>query len=205
MHSDLIVRAAAARASFVVPEFPLEAIQARQPRVQQTSRRRWAFGSIVGISLIAAAAAATQVAYHAKLEFMPKGGIVIAADAYKTHTIHSVAEIAEAAKALDFKVTLPAGLPDNATPIKIDVAGSSIAAITYSLPNNRHLWIMLANPAALRGRFAPAAAPANVSRRGMRSDAWTVAGESVVVASNELGTEQFTAIKSAMQREAAAQ
>ena len=199
MHSDILQRSREIRGNIQAPSFPLEAIHAAASRTERPARRGPLVAAVIAGCSIVAIAATAQVVQHTQLRFMPSGGVVISSDRGSVQLIHNEDAIRAASERLDFPATLPAGLPANASPLKLDTAGTSLLTITYALPNARHLWIMLVNPRAISGSLAP-----STSRRGkhIRAQFWRVGSEGVLVASDGLTSSQFAAIKRAMERAA---
>jgi hypothetical protein len=207
MHADLLETSRQVRERIEAPPFPLAAIRAATVRTETRSSGRRSVVAIVlaGFS-IAAIAAAAEVTHQSHLTVLPSGGIVVAAGNAKlsSREIHTEAEIREAAKQLDFQATLPSGLPEGATPTKLDMGGTNLLVITYALPSSQSgrgdkLWIFLANPATI----SQADAARYRSRNGYASERWRVGAEQVIVVSNGLKSADFAAIKDAMERAAA--
>jgi hypothetical protein len=205
MHSDLLERGRALRDLIEAPAFPLAAIRAAAARPAARAPRRRTFVAVVlaGFS-IAAIAAAAEVVQRAHLVFVPSGGMIVSsATKLSSREIHTDADIREAAKHLDFQAVLPAGLPDGAQPIKLDMAGTSLLTITYALPvsqdGSRHkVWIFLANPLVTSPSGVPLAR--YHARNGYPSEVWRVGQEQVIVVSDGMAKPGFAAIKDAMER-----
>jgi len=200
MHSDLLERSREIRGRIQAPRFPLEAIRASAIRAERPTRHVPFVAAIVAGCSIVAIAATAQIVEHARLRFMPSGGIVISSDTESSRLIHDGNAIRAASERLDFPVTLPAGLPASASPLKLDMAGTSLLAITYTLPDAHHLWITLVNPRATSGSLPPTS-----PRHGknIRAQFWRIGAEDVLVASDGLTPAQFASIKQAMERAAA--
>jgi len=200
MHSDILQRSLEIRGSIQAPSFPLEAIRIAARRAERPTRRMPVIAALIAGCSIVAIAATAQVVQQTRLRFMPSGGIVISSNSQSTQFVRGDGQIQAASERLDFHVTLPLGLPANASPLKVDVAGTSLLAITYALPNAHHLWIMLVNPRATSGSLAPA--PPRHGKH-IRAQFWRIGAEDVLVASDGLTPAQFASIKHAMERAAA--
>jgi hypothetical protein len=205
MHSNLLEMSREAREHIQAPSFPLHAIRAATARpATQPPRRQLALALLIAGISVAAIATAAEVTHQARLVFPHSGGIIVSSNGAKlsSREIHTDAEVFDAAKRLDFQAVLPAGLPDGATPIKVDMAGTSLLVITYALPaqsgDGHKLWMFLANPAVL----SPANAARYRSRHGYPSQQWRVGAEQVIVVSDGLTASGFAAIKGAMLRSA---
>jgi len=189
------------------PPFPLAAIRAATARADvRPSRRRFVAAVVLAGFSIAAIAAAAEITHQAHLTFLPSGGMVISAGSVKLsqREIHTEADIREAVKQLDFQAILPAGLPEGATPVKVDMAGTGLLVITYALPASQlgpghKLWMFLADPSTI----SQSAASHYGSRHGYTTRQWRVGAEQVIAVSNGLPASAFAAIKDAMERSAA--
>lgn len=208
MHSDLLERCQTARAEINIPAFPRASIQAAAQRTPQASSRKRPIiaAAIAGFSVIAIAAAA-EMAVQTHIHFTQSGGMVLSSNAKndENRDIHSEAEVAEAAKQLNFAVTLPAGLPAGTQPIRLFRSGHDVLVVTYNLPgqwraSHHLLWIFIANPAAVAQ--APSAPRLHLQRRyadpHMSSARWRAGAEEVIVVSNGLTPSELQSIKAAM-------
>ncbi|HEY1681748.1 MAG TPA: hypothetical protein VGF98_08950 [Candidatus Tumulicola sp.] len=206
MHSDLLVMSRDARDRIEAPPFPLAAIRAATGGpVRRPSRRRSIIAIFVTGFSIAAIAAAAEVTHQAHLTFLPSGGMVVSAGTAKfsSREIHSEADIQDATKQLDFQAIIPTGLPNGATPVKIDMAGTGLLVITYALADphdgkGHKLWIFLANPATI----SQSAVAHYRSRHGYATEQWRLGTEQVIVVSDGLTKSEFGAIRNATERSA---
>jgi hypothetical protein len=207
MQFDLLEQCRAARESIQVPPFPLAQIRRAADRPIPILRRRSAVAAaIAGFSAFAIAAAAVWQQSH--IVFTPSGGMVIRSDAHSgSRPIHSDAEVRDAASHLNFHAVLPKGLPPGTTPIRLFTSGRDVLAITYNLPgayrrSHHLLWIFLANPSTLSGKFPAAKTYKDRTfGRTMSQAHWRVGHEEVIVVSNGLTAAELATLKRAMEQE----
>ena len=206
-----------ARERIEAPPFPRAWIRsARLRAARPASRWRPIAAAILASLSIVAVAAAAQILERTHLTFTPSGGLVISSSKSTSRSIHSVDDIREAASKLDFSAVLPAGLPSDAKPVKLDTAGTSLLTVTYDLSpvrgQARHLWIFLANAATMSGPNAHRASRARTGARyeadlapkgpGYDVELARFGAEAVVIVSNGLTKAEIQTIKRAMQQEA---
>lgn len=205
MHFDLHERCMAARSEITVPSFPSDAILAGANRVSQPRAKRRTGPAIaaVALSLIAAAAAA-ELAQQTHVRFTRSGGFVIKSDGMSaSRTIHSEADIRQAAARLNFKAILPAGLPPGTQPVRLFTSGNDLLAVTYDLPgaerrSHHFLWIFLANPDTFSNAPRKHWSQNLQTGKHMLRANWRSGAEQVIVVSNGLTPAELATMKTAM-------
>lgn len=208
MHTELIQLCGSAREQIAVPAFPGAAIRAAAQQSPKTvaSRRPFFIALAAGLSLVAAAAAA-EIATQSHVRLTPSGGLVISSSAkMASRPIHSVTQIRDAARQLNFTAVLPAGLPKGTRPAQLFTAGTDMLVITYDLPgasrtSQHRLWMFLMNPASI-GKYRAPLDRYRVHPAGRDIRMWRTGGEQVIVVSSGLTPSELDHIKAAMQQEA---
>lgn len=206
MRSDLTHLAREARASIAVPPFPAFAIRTAAQHRPRPSRRRTVVAAALAVLSVAGFAAAA-VLHQTQLTYTHSGGLVIKANVQNSKPIHDAQEIRAAARNLDFRAVLPAGLPEGTQPTQLYTAGRSLMAVTYNLPGAQRvshhlLWIFLADPDIVAGSLSHPPKYGWRTGKAMIASRWRIGAEEVILVSNGLTQSERAAVKSAMEREA---
>jgi hypothetical protein len=163
MQSNFELSCKRARADLMVPVIPIDAIRraACDRPAQRAGRRRRGVlaAAIAGLSVVAAAAAAEMFG-HVQVSLDPSGVAHLSFDGNGGRLTQvrnpNERDMQKAARALNFPVTLPKGLPEGTTAAQLMVFGPGAMEIAYNLPgaqrrSNHLLFVILANPPALSG------------------------------------------------------
>lgn len=197
-----------ARTTIAVPDVPLDAIRrSAKATPEAPTRNRLLAGVLGGLVLVGTAAAATET--WSKIHFgLGNHGFAMTAENVRMRVGHnpSRSEIEEAAKAADFPVTLPVGLPPGTTTKQMMQMGNSGITIAYNLPgkwraDHHMMWITLANPKSMS---APGKLPHGIQalqlggKNPSIGEVWQVGGEVVMLVTNGATQAEIDHIKSAM-------
>ena len=215
MQSNFSSLCAQARREIAVPAVPFDAVHRALERPVRARSFRTRLGAAVTASVFSAVAIAAAAEVYARTHIFLNShtGVapVIAVDPGTRGTFNphaTDADLRAAAKQLDFRVVLPAGLPDGTTPFQLVVIGKSAMQITYDLPGawrrSDHLLVMLLTSdrdvVNLKGARVPAYA-----RRGLTMQQhlrniqfWRVGNEVVVAMADNITTQEMTRIRRAM-------
>jgi hypothetical protein len=214
MPSDFELSCARAREAITVPAFPLGAIrQAVQagPDRRNGRRRRAAIAAVVaGLSIVTAAAAA-QVFGGVQISLDPSGKVNMyfnGSSGFRGPVRNpKEADLQAAARAMNFPVILPKGLPRGTDAEGLMVAGPGAMHIAYNLPgawrrSNHLLFVVLANPKSV----APESAPAPHTKyslqfgqtTGIGAVRWMVGEEEVIVLKSTITPAELAHFKAAM-------
>jgi hypothetical protein len=216
MQSDFALSCKSAREAIAVPAIPLDAIlfgAQERPRRRAGWRRRSVLAGIVaGLSIAAAAAAA--VLGHAQISLSPSGvaRVAFATGKFSGPVSHpKEADFQRAARAADFPVVFPKGLPKGTVADYLTVFGADAIGIVYDLPgvqrrSNHLLFVFLANPKAVVPLDANPARDKhqlNVGQtKGNGAVQWTVGGEQVVVLKSTITPAELAHFKATMTAQA---
>ena len=214
MPANFDVACRAARDAISVPPIPLEAIRSAAQAGSQTytsGRRRAVLIAVVAsVSLVAAAAAAE---FYGRVQVMlgPSGAVNVSFDpgsAYRAVIRNpKPADFEKAARAMDFPVVFPTGLPQGTRAEVLMVFGPSAMQIVYDLPgawrrSNHLLVVMLANPAAVAtGTAHPPRAKYQlqfVPAEGRGAARWTVGRENVILLNSQITPAELAHFKASM-------
>jgi hypothetical protein len=216
MQSDFALSCKSARAAIAVPAIPLDAILSGaqdRPRRRAGSRRRVFAGIAVGLSM-AAAAAAAQLLGHAQISISPSGTALVQyspGGPSKRHVSHpQAADFQRAARAMNFPVVFPKGLPEGTVADSLTVFGDNALGIVYDLPgaqrrSNHLLFVFLANPKAvvpIDAKPARAKYELLVGQKKGNGAEWTVGGEKVVVLKSTITSAELAHFKAVMTAQA---
>jgi hypothetical protein len=185
-------------------------------RAPRSVRSRLAAASLVGLSLVAVAAAA-ELVIGPQITISPAHGITVGFDRLPEHPKRDLRSILTAPKAaspddvravarsMDFPVTLPAGVPGDGRPTMVMPVGSSAMIFDYNLPgawrrDDHVLEIVLANPREVAAA-PPAHAPKHTYTVTMGPPAavrWRVGGEDVIVMKSRMTAAETEHLHHAM-------
>jgi hypothetical protein len=212
MPSDFTVSCKVARDAIAVPAFPLETIRAAYHRPRpRAGRRRAAVAAVVAGVSIAAAAAAADVFGGARVSLEPSGIVREYFDGTKggwrpvRHPTE--ADFHAAARALNFPVTFPTGLPPGTTAEALTVLGPGAMHVVYDLPgawrrSNHLLFVILANPSSVSPPGAQAPHTAYSLQFGQTNGAgavrWRVGREEMIVMKSTMTPAELAHFKAAM-------
>ena len=174
-------------------------------------RRRTAVAAVVASLSIVAAAAAADVFGRAQVHLDPSGTVHEYFDGVKGSwrpvRNPKPSDFAAAARALNFPVVFPKGLPPGTTAEALSVIGPGAMHVVYDLPgawrrSNHLLFVILANPIAV----APASAPAPHTTyslqfgqtKGVGAVRWRVGQEEVIVMKSTMTPAELAHFKAAM-------
>ncbi len=216
MQSDFELSCKIARAALGVPSIPLEAIRhaPNHPR-KPPLRKRGLIAAIVASISIVTAAAAAEIFGHVQVSLEPSGIVRMYSDglggAGAPVRNPNEEDLRKAARAMNFPVILPAGLPNGTTAEGLMVYGPGAMHIAYNLPgawrrSNHLLFVILANPASV----APAnPAPADSKytaefgqKTGLGAVTWRVGHEDVIVLKSTITRAELAHFKAAMMAQA---
>jgi len=212
MQSDFELSCKIARAAIVVPPIRLEAIrhapiQSRKPVL----RRRSLMAAIVASVSIVTAAAAAELFGHAQVSLEPSGMVKLYFDGrggrWAPVRDPKEEDIQNAARAMNFPVILPTGLPSGTTAEGLMVYGPGAMHIAYNLPgawrrSNHLLFVILANPKSVVP--GSAAHPHSMydfefgQTTGLGAETWRVGQEDVVVLKSTITRAELAHFKAAM-------
>jgi hypothetical protein len=217
MRSDFELSCKIAREAIVVPTIPLGAIRDAaqdQPRKAGLRRRALIAGIVASASVVAAAAAA-EVFGHVQVSLSPSGTMTLYADGLGGHhgPIRNPKDedFQKAARAMNFPVILPKGLPDGATAEWLMVYGPGAMEIIYNLPgawrrSNHLLMVTLANPKSVAPENA---APPHTKytlqhgqKKGLGAVKWMVGQEEVIVLKSTITPAELAHFKATMMAQA---
>ena len=216
MQSDFALSCTSAREAIAVPAIPLDAIlsAAHERPQRRAGRRRVLAGIVAGLSM-AAAAAAAQILGHVQLSLTPSGTALVRFDGggalSRLVRYPREADFQRAARAVNFPVVFPKGLPEGTVPSFLTVFGTDAIGITYDLPgaqrrSNHLLWVFLANPKAvvsLNTKPAQAKYQLDVGpTKGNGALEWTVGGEKIVVLKSTITPSELARFKATMTAQA---
>jgi hypothetical protein len=214
MQSSFDVSSRAARAAIAVPAIPLDAIRHaahNRPNERAGRRRRNIAAAIAAsLSLVAVAAAAEKFG-HVQISLDPSGTVKVAFDGmggrWKPVRNPGEQDLRKAARAMNFPVILPKGLPEGTVAEGLMVLGPGAMQITYNLPgaarrSNHLLFVILANPKSV----APQAAPPAHSKyalqfgqtTGLGAMRWMVGQEEVIVLKSTITAAELAHFKAVM-------
>ncbi len=168
MPSEFELCSISARDGLPVPPFPLGAIRQaveRPPNRKARGPGRAALAAIAAALSIVAVAAAAEVFGHVQVSVSPSGTAHLYFDGpagYHGPIRHPKrADFEAAARAVNFPVVFPAGLPPGTRADALTVLGPGAMQIAYALPgawrrSNHLLFVILANPESVAPDSAPA-------------------------------------------------
>jgi hypothetical protein len=218
MQSNFALACKNVREAIPVPAIPLDAIRhGTLPRSSERAgrRRRGVLAAAVASLSIVAAAAAAEVFGHVQVSLEPSGVVRIAFDGAGGHWLPvrnpTEQDIQKAARAMNFPVILPKGLPAGTTAMQLMALGPGAMQITYNLPgasrrSNHLLFVILANPKSV--------APANATppkakftmefgqTKGLGAERWMVGQEEVIVLKSTITAAELAHFKAVMTAQA---
>jgi hypothetical protein len=203
-----------AREGIAVPAIPLAAIRhgMQNRHGERAGRlRRGVIAAIVASLSIVAAAAAAEIFGHVQVSLNPSGAVHLyfdGADGYRGVVRNpKEQDFQKAARAMNFPVILPKGLPKGTKAEALFVLGSGAMQITYNLPgawrrSNHLLFVMLANPKSV----APENAKPPHSKytlqfgqtTGVGAVHWMVGQEEVIVLKSTITPSELAHFKAVM-------
>ncbi len=216
MQSDFERSCEIAREAIVVPSIPLEAIRhaPNHPRTP-ARRRRGLIAAIVASVSVVTAAAAAEIFGHVQVSIEPSGTVKMYSDGLGGGGAPvrnpNDEDLRKAARAMNFPVLLPAGLPSGTTAEGLMVYRPGAMQIAYNLPgawrrSNHLLFVILANPASVApGNAAPAHSKYTLEfgqKTGLGAVTWRVGHEDVVVLKSTITRAELAHFKAAMMAQA---
>jgi hypothetical protein len=214
MQSDFGRSCKAVRAAITVSPVPLAHIRLAASTKQRAAKpsARNIFGVSAGalsIALLAATAIVRVTGAHLYLQ--PAGTIAVQFGQKLDVQVlmnPTVSELRSVARAADFPVQLPVGLPANTPLRRLLLVEHNTIMLQYDLPgawrrNEKQLWIVLTNPKAVTapsdeqsvGHFLQLGA---FGPRGKVQERWQVGGETVIIVQSKALPDELAAIKHAM-------
>ena len=207
-----------AREAITVPAIPLDAIRLGaqvRPNERAGRRRRGVLAATVASLSIVAAAAAADVFGHVQVSLNPSGVVHLYFDGvggnWKPVRNPKEEDIQKAARAMNFPVVLPTGLPKGTDAAGLMVPGPGAMQITYNLPgawrrSNHLLFVILANPKSV----APEGSTPPKSKfsmdygqtTGLGAMRWMVGQEEVIVLKSTITASELAHFKAAMMAQA---
>ena len=214
MQSNFELSCKTARAAIAVPAIPLEAIcheAQRRPHERAGRRRRGVLAAAVASLSIVAVAAAAEMFGHVQISLHPSGAVNLYFDGvgggWKPVRNPTEQDIQKAARAMNFPVILPTGLPNGTDAEGLMVPGPGAMQIAYNLPgawrrSNHLLFVILANPKSV----APEGATPPQSKftmeygqtKGLGAVRWMVGQEEVIVLKSTITAAELAHFKAAM-------
>jgi hypothetical protein len=197
---------------------PLEAIRQGveyRPSNSGGRRRRGVLAATVaGLSVVAVAAAAEMFG-HVQISLNPSGAANLYFDGQGGRLAGGQhpkdQDLQKAARAMNFPVTLPTGLPEGTTTAQFVVLGPGAMQIAYNLPgasrrSNHLLFVILANPKSV----APDGATPPKSKfrmelgqtTGVGAERWMVGQEEVIVLKSTITAAELAHFKAVMTAQA---
>ncbi len=218
MQSDFELSCKTAREAIAVPDIPLDAIRRGvqvRPDERAGRRRRGVLAAVVASMSIVAVAAAADIFGHVQISLNPSGAVHVAFDgvdgSWRPIRNPKDSDIQKAARAMNFPVILPTGLPNGTDAEGLMVMGPGAMQIAYNLPgasrrSNHLLFVILANPKSV----APdGATPAKTNysmdfaqTKGLGAVRWMVGQEEVIVLKSTITAAELEHFKAAMMAQA---
>ena len=218
MQSDFELSCKAARAAIAVPAVPLDAIRygaQYRSNTRSVVRRRTVVAAVIASLSVVAAAAAADVFGHVQISLAPSGTAHIyfdgVGDRWAPVRNPKEQDLQKAARAMNFPVILPKGLPKGADPEGLVVLGPGAMQIAYNLPgawrrSNHLLFVILANPKSV----APdSAQPPHThyslqfgQTTGLGAVHWMVGQEEVIVLKSTITASELAHFKAVMTAQA---
>lgn len=202
-----------ARDGIAVPPIPLDAIVlgAQTGSAKRTAgRRRGVLAAVIASISLAAGAAAAEYYNHVQVTLKPSGEVNVSLDkggGYRA-TIRDPkpADFEKAARAVNFPVVLPVGLPAGTKAEALMVFGPGAMQIIYNLPgawrrSNHLLFVMLANPSAVATAAKPPQATYQLRfgpAMGSHGARWVVGREEVIILNSTITPAELARVKAAM-------
>jgi hypothetical protein len=214
MQSDFELSCKSARDAIAVPAFPLDAIHDAvhdRPSRRTGGRRRVAVAAVVAGLSIAAAATAAEVLGHLQITLTPSGEVRMYFDGKNGYRgpirNPKEADFEAAARAMNFPVVFPKGLPKGTTAEGMTVAAPGAIQIAYNLPgawrrDNHLLFVILANPKSVTAAGGPPPRTNYSLQYGRTTSAgamrWMVGQEEVIVLKSTMTPSELAHFKAAM-------
>lgn len=218
MRSNFELSCSVAREAIAVPAIPLDAIRAgaqSRPSESARRRRRGVLAAVIASFSVVAVAAAAEMFGHVQISLQPSGVMRVAFDGTGEHWAPvrnpTDRDLQKAARAMNFPVILPTGLPQGTTPMMLAVLGSGAMQIVYDLPgasrrSNHLLFVTLANPKSvasdgakpLRGEYSMEGG----QTKGAGAARWMVGQEEVIVLKSTITPAELAHFKAAMMAQA---
>ena len=218
MQSNFEVACRTAREAIAIPALPLDAIRVgaqSRPSESARRRRRGVLAAAVASLSVVAVAAAAEMFGHVQISLQPSGAMRVAFDGTGAHwaPVRNPTEqdLQKAARAMNFPVILPKGLPQGTRPEMLVVLGSGAMQIVYDLPgasrrSNHLLFVTLANPKSVapesaklpRGEYTMEVG----QTKGAGAARWTVGQEEVIVLKSTITPVELARFKAAMMAQA---
>ena len=152
-----------------------------------------------------AAIAAAAVLTTGHVNVTESGGLVITGKILNHRATPAVLDAA--IHNASFRAVLPDGLPAGTGMRSVLTAGSDVIALEYDLPGawrrtDHVLYVILANPAAVNGKFRPPNMQLQLRAPHPRIASWRIGAEQIYISSDSLTPIELARIKAAMQKEA---
>jgi len=218
MQSSFEVSCKNAREAIVVPAIPLDAIRLgatnRRSESAGRSRRGLVAAAVASLSLVAVAAAAEMFG-HVQISLTPSGEAHLNFDGMNGRWTYvrdpKESDMQKAARAMNFQVTLPKGLPAGTDAAAVTVLGPGAMQIAYNLPgawrrSNHVLFVILANPKSVapysatppKTKFSLQYGP----KTGLGAVRWMVGAEEVIVLKSTITAAELAHFKAVMTAQA---
>ncbi|MEA2784384.1 MAG: hypothetical protein QOF71_488 [Candidatus Eremiobacteraeota bacterium] len=214
MHSSFELSCKNARDAIAVPAIPLDAIRYGAHNSRNASagrrRRRVVAAAVASLSLVAVAAAAEMFG-HVQVSLNPSGEVHLSFDGVNGRLTQfrdpKGSDIQKAARAMNFPVILPKGLPAGTDAEAVTVLGPGAMQIVYNLPgawrrSNHLLFVILANPKSVAPDDAtPPKSKFSMQfgqKTGLGAVRWIVGGEEVIVLKSTITAAELAHFKAVM-------
>ena len=209
-----------ARDGIAIPAIPLDAIRREaglRPSQRTGMRRRSVVAAGVASLALVAVAAAAEMFGHVQISLNPSGAVHLYFDGLggRWQPVRNPRrqDIEKAARAMNFPVILPTGLPKGTDAEGLTVLGPGAMQIAYNLPgawrrSNHLLFVILANPQSV----APDSATPPKSKytmhfgetAGLGAVRWMAGQEEVIVLKSTITPSELAHFKAAMTAQAQA-
>ena len=213
MQSNFELACRTARESIAVPALPLDAIRAGAQSLPTESagrRRRGVLAAVLASCSVVAVAAAAEMFGHVQISLQPSGAMRVAFDGTGGHwaPVRNPTEqdLQKAARAMNFPVILPKGLPQGTVAEMLVPLGSGAMQIIYDLPgasrrSNHLLFVTLANPKSVAPDGAKPPRSEYALEFGQKKGIgarWMVGQEEVIVLKSTITASELARFKAAM-------
>jgi|GEM_PF-1546400 len=214
MQSNFELASRTAREAIAVPPIPLDAIRLgaqSRPSERAGRRRRGVLAAVLASCSVVAVAAAAEMFGHVQVSLEPSGAMRVAFDGKGGHWLPvqnpTEQDLQKAARAMNFPVILPKGLPEGTDTASLMVLGSGAMQIVYNLPgasrrSNHLLFVMLANPKSVAPDSAkPPQGTYTMEygqKKGLGAVRWMVGQEEVIVLKSTITPAELAHFKAVM-------
>ena len=214
MQSSFELSCKNARDAIAVPAIPLDAMRQeaqRRPIARAGLRRRSVVAASIASLALVAAAAAAEMFGNVQISLQPSGEVHVNFDGVNGRLSQfrdpKASDMQKAARAMNFPVVLPKGLPAGTDAEAVTVLGPGAMQIAYNLPgawrrSNHLLFVILANPKSVAPEDAtPPKSKFSIQfgqKTGLGAVHWMVGQEEVIVLKSTITAAELAHFKAAM-------